>query len=788
MKKILPFLVTVFVAFLFAVLASGFLTHRKMTPVFLSSLADGIAPDGWMEDGATLTLPDLHSRGNFLEVTWNPWRPAGVAPAEMEVFVCGEQNAKFTVGAAPTQIPLKGVCEPRQVTFKVLNPFTPGAQDQRRLGSQFKVMQVSSKFGVAILAWDKLALSFAASLLLLLPLAAAFSPGFLAYAVPALCGAIFTGIIYQSGVGPDKIFPLWLFFTFGSFGLWVASQSGESEKKTIEKTGGTELDVRTDSSGKPILSDPPISRRFFRFAFFAILALAISIRFYGINFGLPSNYHPDEVPKVNAIERMTQSGTLNPDYFLHPSFLLYSTYGMSNLFGILGVDMPVRDRTFLAGRTVSFVAGSLSILLLYLIGKRLFSKPIGLLGALLLAVSPLHVTCSRYLKEDSLLTFFILLTTLTVISSVQDKRPKLMLLAGFLAGMTAGTKYSGMLIGATVFAAPWYASRKLIPDLTYLLWSVAGLLLMPLGFLATTPYALLNSAKFLKDFGSESKHMSTGHTQSIDAWSQLWMYHFSRSIIPGMHLVVSALAVAGMALLLWKRRVEGLIVVGLALLFYLPAEFVKAKPAPQPERYILPCVPFLALCASAIFYELTRKSPRYIVACCALLLVLLPGIRTWKLASEVKNDTRDQMAVWMNQHLAPGSTVMIDWKPYAPKLSPERYNIEYVHRANIIPNLDIKNLKTSGADYLILSSLFYDRYLSQPESEPHLRQRIREVFQRVPIVKDFKPENGTYGFHNPRLTLFSLNLQDFAKLEEELLLRKEGKIEMTSNEVMAKLR
>jgi hypothetical protein len=85
-----------------------------------------------------------------------------------------------------------------------------------------------------------------------------------------------------------------------------------------------------------------------------------------------------------------------------------------------------------------------------------------------------------------------------------------------------------------------------------------------------------------------------------------------------------------------------------------------------------------------------------------------------------------------------------------------------------------------------LSSLFYNRYFSQPEGEPILRQRFREVFQRVPIVAQFEAESGTYGFHNPTLTLFSLKAEDFERLEYERLQKQRGEIEYTSNEVRAR--
>jgi 4-amino-4-deoxy-L-arabinose transferase-like glycosyltransferase len=510
------------------------------------------------------------------------------------------------------------------------------------------------------------------------------------------------------------------------------------------------------------------------------------LRLYGIQFGLPDNFHPDEVPKVNAIMRMREQNTLNPHYFLHPSLLLYSTYAMNTVLHLLGVTGEFRDTAFLAGRLVSATAGILSLVLTYQIGRRLFSPAVGVSAAALLAVTPLHVTCSRYLKEDALLTCVVLACVLTTVVAVQSGRRWMVLLAGLLAGVTAGAKYSGILMAILPASAPWLVSRSWWPDRRWVLVSLLVLLVAPLGFLLTTPFAVLDFAKFSKDFLTESHHMQNGHTNTIDAWSQLWMYHFWRSIMPGMTQVVAVAAVVGVGALLRRWRTEGLLVIGVLLLFYLPSEYVKAKPAPQPERYIMPCLPFLAIALAELLSLLSRGATRR-VAFAALTgaFAALPLVRTVELAREVPFDTRHQMRDWMRQHLPAGAKVLMDWKPYSPRFEEGEFDVEYIPRARILIELDVGDLKRSGADYLVLSSFFYDRYFKQPESEPALRQRLRDVFERVPVVRQFVSPAGAYGFHNPVLTLFSLRSEDFELLNAELMRKRQGELKETFNDVRA---
>jgi hypothetical protein len=485
---------------------------------------------------------------------------------------------------------------------------------------------------------------------------------------------------------------------------------------------------------------------------------------------------------------MVEQHSWNPRYFLHPSLLLYSTYGMNSLLHALGlVSDPFLQSAFLAGRLVSAVAGTLSIALTFEIGRRLFSRNVGLLSAALLAVFPLHITCSRYLKEDALLTFCVLSCVLVTIVAVQSNRRWVLLIAGLLAGVTAGTKYSGILLAIVPASAPWLASRTWKPDRRWIAWAIAAVVIAPLGFFATTPYALLDHTKFLKDFAAESRHMQTGHTNTIDPWSQLWMYHFYLSIMPGMTPLIALAAVMGLGYLIRRGRIEDLFVVAVALLFYLPAEYVKAKPAPQPERYIMPCLPFLALALAQFVSVVGRYLNRRVgVLLCSLVILCAPLYRSVQLAYDLNQDTRAQMADWMLANIPKGSKVLMDWKPYCPQVTSQDFVIEHIQRANIIPELDPAILRASGADYLILSSLFYARYFNQPNSNPVLRQRIRDVFDMVPVVSQYKAPSGTYGFHNPVLTLFSLKQEDFARLDGERDLKRLGQIALTSNEARAR--
>ena len=144
---------------------------------------------------------------------------------------------------------------------------------------------------------------------------------------------------------------------------------------------------------------------------------------------------------------MLSLGDLNPHLFYHPPLLLYCTALLSKLLNLLEIDQSRGIVTLIAGRSVSALAGTVSILLVYLLARRLLEgRRATLAAAALFAFAPLSVTCSRYLKEDSLLVAGVLSATLLWVISVQRQSHRWFLLAGLVGGIAAATKYTGFLV------------------------------------------------------------------------------------------------------------------------------------------------------------------------------------------------------------------------------------------------------------------------------------------------------------------------------------------------------
>jgi 4-amino-4-deoxy-L-arabinose transferase-like glycosyltransferase len=714
-----------------ALFAAGKSSYQILSPLEHHGLFKKISGDRWIQEDATITLPKLLHRGNFLKIKFQDWHPADKPPAHVKISVCGETASELFITPGKEEIVyLKGSCEPREVKFNFYNPFNPSANDNRLVGAQLASVQVSSKLGFPLTNIETLLLAFLA----ILAIGGVTAHLFNEFSRVVSFGA--TATLFAFLIGNAQFFraDIW-----GSAWLtWV-----------IACLGGIALKESNRSKFEP-------NGRIFPRLMLLVLILGAAIRVWGLNFGIPHIYHPDELQKWRAVMRMVEYGDLNPRYFWHPSLLLYLTYATNSVFHLFSIEGSFADTLILAGRTVSCIAGTISIYLVYKIGSLLWNSRAGFISATLLASFPLAITCSRYLKEDSLLTCIVLTAVLFTVKAAQNGSLSWLLLGGIFAGLSSSVKYSGIISFFILWGYPFICRNSELPFIKRVKHSLLATLIVPIGFLIGTPYSVLDYPTFLNDFNHERAHMLTGHSSVITAGSQYWMFHVKNSLLKGVTSINLLLGIFAFGAILRKFRFPALYLFGLFLLYYLPAEFVRAKPAPQPERYIMPCLPFLALAIAWAYEEVRnlRFQLFFLLAICSGLLI--SGYRSATLATEILPDTRDQAAIWLTQNIPSSAKVIIDWEQYGPQFKEPPFTVKHLNPETVIVDLAINNLNKEQADYLILSSLHYDRYFSQPNINPGFRTVIRKLFATYPTVVEFEAPHGTFGFHNPKISVLKI--------------------------------
>lgn len=282
----------------------------------------------------------------------------------------------------------------------------------------------------------------------------------------------------------------------------------------------------------------PDKRPIWRWAPIAVFFFALAIRLVGIGWGLPNDlhhqsYHPDEQP-IFAFSRGIEPAKLD----LVPGVYNYGTLYLTGLrvasdmvAAYSGSPTPenpdslwqYQRRCHLAGRILSALAGALLAVFIALIAKAASTDFGGLIAGLAASVAPGLIVHSRFQTSDMVATALFaasLWLSVKLLSSDDDRAIfKLAVWAGVLAGLSAGTKYTGVIAFLSLPAALYIHKSFNIRNVA------VPFAAMLLSFCLATPGVVLDWAGFSRDFAYEALHTSTGHGLLFEQVGSGFIYH-----------------------------------------------------------------------------------------------------------------------------------------------------------------------------------------------------------------------------------------------------------------------
>jgi hypothetical protein len=120
-------------------------------------------------------------------------------------------------------------------------------------------------------------------------------------------------------------------------------------------------------------------------------------------------------------------------------------------------------------------------------------------------------------------------------------------------------------------------------------------------------------------------------------------------------------------------------------------------------------------------------------------------VDTALLAADLTRDTRDEMHDWIRENLPPDAVVSC-WGSVpaylpSPRGLDQTLYLRFQTRAPFSP------------DYILASSLDYDRYLDYPDQMPVVTTMHQDLF-RLELAYEARPKWRTYQFHEPVLRLY----------------------------------
>lgn len=201
---------------------------------------------------------------------------------------------------------------------------------------------------------------------------------------------------------------------------------------------------------------------------------------------------------------------------------------------------PVRwEPFFLLARALSALAGTLTIYLIYCLARRLFDPLTGVVAAALLAVAFLHARDSHFGVTDVSMVMLVVAAVLALVRAHDEPSPVRFLWAGLLAGLATSTKYNALLLVAPLAVSQWLQARD---DHRIDRRMPLFLAAMAFGFLAGTPFSLVDRAQFLRDASGEAAHLAGGHGIRLGIG---WRYHLLVSLWHGLTWPVLVAALTG---------------------------------------------------------------------------------------------------------------------------------------------------------------------------------------------------------------------------------------------------
>ena len=406
----------------------------------------------------------------------------------------------------------------------------------------------------------------------------------------------------------------------------------------------------------------------------AIVLLGAALRFFPVWFGLPyERVRPDEETAVSIAARIRE-GDLNPHFFHWPSLTFYAFAALFTAASwarrVAGLDPELTTAASLVlGRALVALAGTLTIVAAFKIGRRVGGQPTGLLTALFLAIAVLHVRDSHFAMTDILMTLFVtasLALLLRASDTALERSSAREALAWFAAagaagGLAAATKYSAAAIVVAMAAAQLAliltARRPIVSAATWAP-SLAFLGAFAAGFLAGTPYAIGDFKTFERDFLFNFTHLSVGHTVDV---GQGWYYHAARSLPYGLGIPMFVAAIAGLVPLVRHYPRHAAIVCSFAFALY----FSIGSGRTVFFRYVLPLVPIACLSAAVAVWSLTPRlaAAARVGTAWALTglaaLVAAPALvnSIWLDVLLARTDSRVLAGQWLEERLEPGTTL-----------------------------------------------------------------------------------------------------------------------------------
>jgi hypothetical protein len=455
-------------------------------------------------------------------------------------------------------------------------------------------------------------------------------------------------------------------------------------------------------------------------ALLLILILAAGLRFWGLAAGIRHLPQQFERIFVQSVSEMVSKGDFNQRSFLYPGLFFYLLY------------LPIAfvhsggPSAYLAARRVVASFGVLNVGLTYVLGSRVSGRRVGLIAALVMAVSPLEVKICHAIHPDIVLETFALLALLAFRTVGPGLKGDLR--SGVALGAATAVKFTGVLLVPSYLAYRFLAAGPRVARI-----ALAGVVSV-VTFFVFTPYAIVAPRAFV---GGMHEQLTYQYVQHAEAPTHLRLALFYvRTAVA--HLGVPGACLFVLGLLAWRK---GWREWGPLLLLPFVAVAVYSTATIAGARFLVPACGVLALLAARGAVWVVDRLPR--AGWLLVVLTALPPLgESLDFALKIARPTPlDQASEWIGAHLPPGSAVLTGEKHLV--IDKTRFDLVWADVSNAWSNrLIARNIAlvvADPADPMVKDFIEVYRAVSAtPEAGPTLGlfvapPGLRPVYRPVPL-------------------------------------------------------
>lgn len=475
-------------------------------------------------------------------------------------------------------------------------------------------------------------------------------------------------------------------------------------------------------------------------AVIAITCVGAILRFTNVNWDEGGRLHPDEALIVNGALTVRFFSGMFPGFHDYNGFSVY----LLNIIS-LGVSFLSRNSYWsgtpegvtLVGRYISMTISTVSIPLIYVLGKQLWKKEAGIIAAIFFAFTPLINQLAHFYTTEGILIFLLLILLYTMYRYTQKQNIPSLIRMAIPTGLLLATKNTAYLFLPLPMITLWsfvLPVRKKASSLVLLLAIVFAV------FFVASPYSFIDLPGYL----ARSQYLS----QVVSGRLLMdWTVQFQETT--GLFWVKNLLYALGPLFLLGFVGVTGFLLrtksyknietiyavwtIGFSI--FLSFTYLKFT------RYAAPLIPLLTLFAAKFLMDVHKTRAGIPILYGVLGLQMLSGLMYFSVPAHTH--TSIDATRWIRTHIPPKSVILVEeWNSIVrfsrPELSVHQYQLISFNFYTLADNeTKRQNLETAlgRADYIMLES-------------PKVKNTVTRLAHRYPYSAQFYEQltKGTRGF------------------------------------------